>query len=288
MTTDIVSYDAEWAAFAQQFQTQVPVTAGGKTLSIKGGVFTLGEDQLGTMLCAIILDSVAINTYYEGDYVDGAKSTPKCYAYGFPPEEMKPHVESMQLHMDHFYPQTLNPATGEIGPCSKCKWNEYGTATRGAGKACQNRDRLALIPAGMFVQQRGGFGYDLKLFTDPNHFASSELNKLNLPVTSVRNYREFANKIIQQTGRPPWGVISVIELAPHPKYQTEVKFHLQELVPSELFPVIRDRYLTAHAGMIEPFSPPKDDGPGFAPATAQPVATPRPAFVPQTAQGLRR
>ena len=285
--TSLTNYDAEWAAYAQQFATQVPVTAGGKSLSIKGGVFSQGDQQLGTMLCAIILDSVALNKYYEGDYVDGAKAVPKCYAYGFPPEEMRPHVESMQQHMDVFYPQTLNPATGEVGPCSKCKWNEFGTASRGAGKACKNVDRLALIPAGMFVQQRGGFGYDLKLFTDPQHFATIELNKMDLPVTSVKNYREYSNRIIQETGRPPWGVITVIELAPHPKFQTEVKFHLQELIPSDLFPVMRDRYVNTHAGMIEPFSPPRDEAPAAA-AHAQPAATPRPAFVPQTAQGLRR
>jgi len=285
--TDLTNYDAEWAAYAQQFATQVPVTTAGKSLSIKGGVFSQGDQQLGTMLCAIILDSVALNKYYEGDYVEGAKSTPKCYAYGFPPEEMKPHVESMQLHMDTFYPQTLNPATGEIGPCSKCKWNEFGSASRGQGKACKNVDRLALIPAGMFVQQRGGFGYDLKLFTDPQHFATTELNKMDLPVTSVVNYRKFANNCIKETQRPPWGVIAVIELAPHPKFQTEVKFHIQELVDPALFPIIRDRHQAAHAGMIEPFSPPRDEAP-TAPAHAQPVATPRPAFVPQTAQGLRR
>lgn len=288
MTTDLVNYDEQWAAFAKQFATQVPTTGGGKTLSIKGGVFTQGDEQLGTMLCAIILDSVAVNTYYEGEYVDGAKSIPKCYSYGFPPEEMYPHVDSMKLHMDHFYPQTLDPVTGQVGPCSKCKWNEYGTASRGKGKACQNRDRLALIPAGIFVQQRGGFGYDLRLFDDPNHFATTDLNKINLPVTSVRNYREYANRVIKDTGRPPWGVISVIELAPHPKFQVEVKFHLNEVVPGHLFPVIRDRYLKAHEGMIEPFSPPQQDEPGFAPTHAQPVATPRQSYIPATAQGLAR
>lgn len=284
---ELVNYNEEWAAYAQQFATQVPTSgAGGKTLSIKGGVFSLGGEELGTRLCAIILDSVAINTYYEGKWEEGAKDTPKCYAYGFPPEEMKPHVESMKLHMDHFYPQTLNPTTGEVGACSTCPHNVFGSALTGKGKACQNRDRLALIPAGQFVQQRGGYGYDLKLFDDPNWFQTADLNKVNLPVTSVTNFRTYANKIIKECGRPPWGVITVIELAPHPKFQTEVKFHMVELVPSHLFPPVRDRFLAAHEGMIEPFSPPKaPEGPGFAPPHAQPAAPVR-AMMPATSAGL--
>lgn len=278
MSNQLVNYNEEWAAFANQFANQVPVTSNAKTLSLRGGVFSQGDEQLGTMLCTIILDSVAVNTYFEGRWEEGAKDTPKCYAFGFPPEEMRPHVESMRLHMDHFYPQTLNPATGEIGACSTCPKNQFGSADTGKGKACQNRDRLALIPAGMFVQQRSGYGYDLHLFDDPNHFATTPLSKLNLPVTSVRNFREYAQRTINETRRPPWGVITVIELAPHPKFQTEVKFHMKELVPDYLFPVIRERYLAAHEGMIEPYSPPKVED---APPQQQ-----RTVVMPPTAHGL--
>jgi len=283
--TALVTYNEQWAALATQFKTQVPVTAGDKGISCKGGVFSLGEEQIGTLMCAVILDSIAINTYYEGEWVDGQKSTPKCYAYGRPPEEMKPHVESMQLHPDIFYPQTLNPVTGEVGACASCRWNQYGTASRGAGKACQNRDRLALLPAGMFVQQRGGFGQELKLFDDPAHFATTPVHKFSLPVTSVKNWREFANKVISTTGRPPFGVIAVIEAAPHPKFQTEIKFHLQELVPDHLFQTITQRYGEVSSKMVEPFSPVKEEQ---AEPPAQPGFAPRGAVTPQTAQGLRR
>ena len=282
--TNLVNYSEEWAQFAQQYASQVPVTGnGGKTLSLKGGMFSAGdkpEDVIGTRLCAVILDSVAINTYYEGEWVDGRKSTPKCYAYGFPPEEMRPHVESMKLHMDHFMPQTLD-ANGNVGPCSGCRHNVFGTALKGLGKACQNRDRLALIPAGQFTQQRNGFGYDLNLFDDPKWFASAEIHKLNLPVLSVRPFREYANKVIQQTGRPPWGVFTVISVEPRQEGAFVLSFTMQELVGDHLFTTIRERYLAAHAGMIEPFSPPKEQE-----QQVQPQPTQRAAYVPPTAQGL--
>lgn len=292
MTTELTNYDEDWLAYAKSFQTQVPVTShSGKRISLKGGMFATGpnpEDVIGTRLCAVIIDSVAINTYYEGAWEDGQKSVPKCYAYGFPPEEMRPHVESMKLHMDTFYPQTLNPATGEVGPCSGCKWNQFGTAQKGKGKACQNRDRLALIPAGQFLQRKGSYGYDLQLFDDPSWFSSAEIHKLDLPVLSVKPFREYSNKVIQTTGRPPWGVRTVITIEPRQEGAFTLSFHMEELVPQDLFLTIRDRYIAAHETMIEPFSPPREPGPEFAPPTATPAYQPRSAPVPATSQGLGR
>lgn len=255
--TSLTTYSEKWAAIAKEFVNQVPQAATPDRLSIKGGVFSLDGQPLGTRLCVIILDSVAVNTYYSGKFDESGqtKESPRCYAYGRPPEEMFPHIESMKLHMDYFRPQNITPS-GEIGGCATCPQNVYGSDPRGGkGKACQNRQVLSLLPAGKFIQQ--GYSVNLETYNDPNWFRDAEAIKLALPVTSGSLYGEYVRKVAATVGRPPFGVLSVIELQPHPKFQIQTVFTMVENVPDHLFDTIMQRHQTARDTMIEPFSPPK-------------------------------
>lgn len=254
--TQLTTYDEKWAAMAKEFVTQVPQAMTADRLSTKGGVFSLDGAVLGTRLVAIILDSIAVNTYYSGTYQEGGKDAPRCYAYGRPPEEMHPHLESMSLHREYFRPQNMNPATGEIGGCVTCPMNVFGTDPKGGrGKACQNRQTLALLPAGKFVQQ--GYSVNLELFDDPNWFRDADIVKASLPPTALADYGEYVRKVAASCGRPPFGVITVIELQPHQKNQVQWVFTMVETIPNHLFDTVIGRHTQARDTMVEPFSPPK-------------------------------
>jgi hypothetical protein len=49
--------------------------------------------------------------------------------------------------------------------CKTCEHNQWGSADKGRGKACQNRRRLTMIPAGVFMPKRGSRDFDLEIFT---------------------------------------------------------------------------------------------------------------------------
>lgn len=251
--------DAYWAAQAKLYAQQAPVASGtGGSLSCKGGVFAIGKEQLGTRLVAVVLDNVWLNTYFDTKWEDGKPTSPRCYAYGRQQSDMVPH-ESMRNHMEYFYPQTLDRATGQIGACSTCKWNEYGTGNTGRGKACQNREKLVVIPAGRFVQK--GYSYDLELERSTKWFQEQPSVNFSLPVTSVAGWRKYVQSVAATTGRPPFAVITVMECAPHPKWQTEVKFTMVEAIPQELEEVIIARHMEARGRIIDPFSPPEEQPP---------------------------
>lgn len=246
----IVTYDAKWAEMAQQAASEEQLT-GGTFLSLKGGVLTFGEETLpGNQACVVILDSVRENTYYGARYTEGNRLPPICYAFARGGDDMAPHP-SMQADLNYFKPQADD--------CQSCPMNEWGTADTGKGKACQNRRRLALLPAGYYAPKRGSRDFDLELFTDPQHFKTADLAFFKVPVTSTKEWAKFVNQVAQQYQRPPMGIITRLSIEPHPKHQVEVHFEPLEPLPNELAPVIMARAAQAEQQLMQGYRPPTDE-----------------------------
>lgn len=250
MANELVNYSEEWAKQAQQYAAQEQLT-GGTFLSTRGGTFKFGEETLpGNQVCAIILDAVRENTFYSEKFDPDNAQAPICYAFGRgPDDEMGPH-ESMQADLSYFQPQH--------DTCEGCKWNEWGTADKGKGKACQNRRRLAIIPAGMYEKKRGSRDFDLEIFQEPEHFRTADIAYLKLPVLSVKEWAKYVNDISTTFRRPPHGVITRIFLEPDPKAQYKVCFEAIEEVPDELAAVIMARHETAIKSVIQGYRPPEE------------------------------
>jgi len=199
---------------------------------------------------------VWLNTYFADEYVEGQKTPPTCYAYGRTNEEMAPHP-SMAVHPDTFIPQSVD--------CASCEWNKFGTARKGRGKACGNRELLALMHAGDYLPRKGSRDFDLDLVdpTQPDglkHYADSDAFMLKLPVTSVRNWSDYVNKLaaLQQ---PIFGVVTRVYLERHQTNQYEVMFEMIEAIPDgDPYDVLAKRH-EALGGetMMAPFSPPLED-----------------------------
>lgn len=252
MTTALTTYDAKRAAAAAAYVTQTRAPPTGDMLSIKGGVFAIGEEPLGDQLCVVVLNSIWENTHFQGKYVEGVPQSPVCYAYGRSPEEMAPHP-SMAEHPDHFVPQSTD--------CASCPKNEWGSADTGKGKACQNRERLSVIPAGQYSPRLKSKDMDLDLFDGTTkegqeHFRDVDALTLRLPVTSVGNWNEYVRKLAA-IGQPPFGVATRMFTERHPKFQYTVEFELLETLPDAAYDILSQRHDALDGdAMASPYSPP--------------------------------
>src|ERR1700761_5118895 len=150
--TNLVNYNEKWAQQAAQYAEQEKLV-GGTFISTRGGTLSIGEEVLpGNQMVVIVLDVVNENTFYDNKFDPDNRQPPLCYAFGRSADEMAPH-ESMQVDLEYFQPQAET--------CSVCPHNAWGSAEKGRGKACQNRRRIALIPAGYYNPRRGSRDFDL-------------------------------------------------------------------------------------------------------------------------------
>lgn len=250
---EIVNYDKAWAEQAESYAQQEKLT-GGTFLSTRGGTLSFGDEVLpGNQAAVIILDAVFENTYYGAKFDPDNAAAPVCYAFARGDNsDMAPHP-SMQTAPDYFIPQSSD--------CPSCPWNEWGSADQGRGKACQNRRRLALIPAGFYQGKRGSRDFDLEMFTDPKHFETAEIAFIKLPVTSVLLFSKYVNQLNSTIHRPPHGVVTRLFVEPDPKSQYKIYFEALEQVPDELAAIVMARHEEAVRGVIQGYQKPEERKP---------------------------
>jgi hypothetical protein len=67
--------------------------------------------------------------WYEKQYTPGSTTPPDCFSTnGITPDPASPKLQNNM--------------------CKPCRWNQFGTANNGKGKACMDSKRLAVVPAG--------------------------------------------------------------------------------------------------------------------------------------------
>jgi len=203
--TAVTSAVDRFAAYAVEAVKAEEVS--GTFITVRGGVLQFNKQPIaGNKLDVIVADAVLENVYYEDDFDPDAPASPVCYAFGRTEEEMAPH------------PKAEKP---QHPTCAGCPMNEFGTAAKGKGKACKNTRRLAVLPAG---------AADLTA----DKVLSNEVAYLKLPVTSVKNWSTYVNKVSAMHRRPPFGVVTEISVTPDPKTQFKVNFETRALVGEDL------------------------------------------------------
>lgn len=246
---EIVNYDQQWADQAARYAAQEKLV-GGTFISARGGTLAVGEEVMpGNQMAVVVLDVVMENTFYDAKFDPDNRQPPLCYAFGRAATEMAPH-ESMQIDPEYFVPQAT--------ACQECPHNAWGSADKGRGKACQNRRRLALIPAGYYEARRGSKDMDLKLFSDLKHFESADIAYLKLSVTSVTPWSKYVNLIAANFSRPPHGIITRIALEPDAKTQFKFTFEMIEEVPDELARAVMARHDQAEQQVIQGYQEPAE------------------------------
>lgn len=249
--TAVTTYEDRWAQEAKAVAAAEPLSAG-TWLSTKGGQLTIGESVLpGAQAAVIVLDSVRENTYYGARYDADNPMPPVCYALARDTDTLFPHLD-MQKDLGWFRPQHIRD--GQVAGCEGCPMNEWGSADQGKGKACQNRRRLTVVPAGFYTPKRGSRDFNLELFDDPAHFQTAEVAYFKLPVTSVANWSKYVNQVAQNIRRPYYGVVTRLHVEPDAKTQYSVQFEMIDAIPDSLAEIVmrrndneRNRPLTGYA-----------------------------------------
>lgn len=252
--TEVVDWEKQMAEQAKMAQDAEKLGGGGKFFSTKAGVLTFDETPLpGNQMAVVILDGIHENIFYGTAYDPDNRAPPKCFAFGreedgtfVPEDEMEPH-EIVDKETDTFERQSSD--------CASCPNNEWGSAEKGRGKACGNRRRLALIPAGSYVSQGRGKGFELELFDDEDLFSKADLAFMKLPVMSGKAYSRFVHSVAEEFKRPPHGVFARIWLEPDQRSQFKVEFEVLEEVPGHLLPVIMRRHEEAKKAIAFPYTP---------------------------------
>jgi hypothetical protein len=271
-TTSIVAWDEELAKQAEIAAGMEASVAAGQFFSIKAGVLSWNDAPIpGNAMPVIIVDSILENVYYEGEYDPDTPQSPTCFAFGRDDKTMSPHKDVIAAG---------NQQCGASGLCAGCEMNEFGTAEKGRGKACRNTRRLAMIPAGNF--DKSG---KVELIDDEDHFKSTPIGFMKLPVTSVKGYAAFVKQVAGALRRPPHGIITKVSVVPDPKTQFRVVFEPIDKVPNELMGIIMDRNKEAQAVIDFPYTP-VDEEP--APKARRGAAKSTKTAAKRPAQGKRK
>lgn len=236
-STDMVKWDEELAKYAEASMKMEESAGGGQFFSLKAGVLSLNDTPMpNNEMAVIILDSVIEKTYYEGAYDPDDAAPPTCFAFGRD-DDMGPHervVEAGQAQSD---------------VCRTCPMNAWGSADRGKGKACRDRRRIAMIPAGHFTKQG-----DFEMIEDLQHYKSADLAFMKLPPTSLNSYGMFVKKVGATLRRPPFGVVTRVSVVPDSKSQFKVLFEVLEEVDAEMFSTLIERVEEAKSVIETPYS----------------------------------
>ena len=200
MTKEVINWEAQFAAEAQEVAALERPAVG--NIGFRGGVLTYGGTEIeGNAITGIPLAYTMEHTYYADKWDPDDPQPPSCFAQSTPTEagrdgnQMIPH-ESV-----------VDPISAQCGGCPKLGW---GSAENGAGKACKQIRKIGFIP----------WTKDM----DATMISSAEVGVAKLPVTSVKNWKNYINTISAKFSRPPWAVVATMTVKNHAKYQFMVNF----------------------------------------------------------------
>lgn len=256
MGTAIENYKKKMAARSQNYADEEQSKSA--FITTRGGILKFGEeDMAGNEMLVIVLDAIHENTFYPDKFNPEVMLPPKCFAFGRVEKDLEPHEnvpdeDSAEAKTSYFELQA--------DACSECPHAEWGSADTGRGKACTNKRRLAVIPAGRFTAVKGKRETDMEVFEDPAHFRDADIAFLKLPVTSTKNWAKYVHMLNKEYQVPPFGVLTHIYLQPHPKNQFEVMFDMIELVEDEdVLEVLFKRNAEAMDSIEQPYPEPTDE-----------------------------
>lgn len=253
MGTALEKYREKLAAKGKTYNDEEKVTS--SFITTRGGILKLGDEVLpGNEMCVIILDSVHENTYYPDAFDADVQLPPVCFSFGRNEDEMQPHAnvpDDKEVYME---------AQSEW--CDECPWSQWGSADKGKGKACSNRRRLAMIPAGVFnVTGKGRKAEsELEIYEDAEHFRKADMAFMKLPVTSTKNWAKYVKSIYAEHQLPPFAVLTHIYIEAHEKDQFHIHFdQIEPIEDEDILEAIFARHEEAMDAIEQPYNEPSPD-----------------------------
>jgi len=172
-------------------------TAGTVFLSTKGGALSYRDNPIaGNSLDVVILSSPVERLYYTARYDPANPAGPVCFALGANLTGLKPNSASTEKQSEM---------------CMNCPKDQWGSATNGGkGKACAEKRRLLVMTADSIDSVEA--------------VNLGEVAALRTPVTSVRGFATYLQKIASATKRPLSAVVTRISVVPDAKTQFKLQF----------------------------------------------------------------
>jgi hypothetical protein len=244
-----LSLPPEWQdKMAQYAKTGlVAERIGGNMFSSKGGILTFGGVAVpNNKMQVVIIASMHERVWYSKPYQQDTPQSPECYAFSVTGDNMVPHAEAE------------NPISPQ---CAGCKFDEWGSdPVRGKGKACKERRRIALMPAGALISA--------------DDVAKATVGYLSVSVTSTRAFSEHV-KHLAMRALPVFAAVSEVDLHPDPKNMWAYGFKLIAPINNpELLTALETRHLGELSAMQFPY--PKPAAPVAAPAATSTTTTANP------------
>lgn len=162
----------------------------GNFLSFKGGVISHGGTVLENPLPVVILAVSSERSYYSSDYNPDNGATPDCYSQN----GSTPHA---------------NAAIPQNDSCASCRFNEFGSARTGSGKACKEGAKIALIHA--------------NVLDSPGMIEAAPIVTARVSVLNAKTLRSYMDAL-KSKGLTLWQDITEITNRPDPKSQYAVSF----------------------------------------------------------------
>lgn len=126
----------------------------------------------------VVVDFATVHNFYEGKFDSKNITPPGCFAVGFNPKAMAP---------------TDSSPNKQAEDCQTCPMNEFGSD--GAGKACKNGRRLAVLPP----NETGD---------DVDADENTELMILDVSPTALKNWDGYVQGLARTFQLPPVGFIT--------------------------------------------------------------------------------
>lgn len=184
--TAVVSAMDRLQALAQEEGERKLALGGTSTIKLARGKFQLGGEDLGDQLDVVVVDFVRQKNYFDAPFDEDNPSSPACFALSATGFDMEPHDTAPD-------PQSET--------CEGCWANEFGSDSRGKGKACRDSYLMAV------------------LHQDDLEVEDPVLAYLRVPPTSLANWDSYAEKRRKVLGLPAMAFVTSITFDDTVDYQ---------------------------------------------------------------------
>lgn len=200
---------------AAEESERTPTGSGNKIVLKKNGQFSFQGADLGDSIDVVIVDHVALKTWYDTEYDEDNPGPPACFA-------IKPSAKNIAPHPDSPIMQAET--------CEECWANEWASGRR-RGKACADKNRCALLHVD-----------DL----------SGDMILLEVPVTSGAAFNLYVKGLNEAADLPSYAVITRITMDEHADYQ-KLLFDMLEELPDKMLADPMSKRKQAREMIMEPF-----------------------------------
>lgn len=200
---------------AREEAERTPAGSGNRISLRKNGQFSFQGSDIGDSIDVIIVDHVALKTYYDEDYDEDNPTPPACFA-------LKPSVKNISPHEDSPEKQAET--------CAECWANEWKSGRRKRGKACADKNRLAIL----HVDDLGS------------------LVEIVVPVTSGAAFNKYIGGLTKAADVPSYAAITRMSMDDHAEHQKLI-FEFVEPADEEQLAAAMGQRKAAREVCMEPF-----------------------------------